>query len=530
MQHEPRDQVWSNLDKEWDLIIIGGGITGAGVLCEASRRGLKSLLVEANDFAAGTSSRSSKLVHGGMRYLKNFQLKVTRESVSEREFLLKQAKGLVNGLDMYFVSQRGDRIPAWTMGMGLILYSLLANRWQYHRYNRNEMLSLCPYMDSPSLTGGFPYFDAQTDDARLTLRVIQESIANGGTALNYTRAVDVMRKRDGRVCGVAVRDESVDGKARSAELRSKLVINATGAWGDQLRQKLDLKPRLRPLQGSHLAFPHRRLPLEKAVNIFHPRDGRPVFIFPWEGVTIAGTTDVDVRERISIDPHINLHEVEYLLEFVQRTFPGQEISERDVISTCSGIRPVINTGKADPSRESREHAIWLEDGLLTITGGKLTTFRVMAHEALKVARKELHMEKSNLRVCPVFDPIDKEFFEQLNESFLPETDALRLIGRYGLNSLGILNNPGSADLERIAGTSYHWAELKWSAGHEDVHHLDDLLLRRIRIGLLLPDGAAHYMKRIKEITQSELGWDDTRWKTEEQQYHKLWKDSYSPIL
>lgn len=524
-----RDRIWSNLDKEWDIIIIGGGITGAGILCEASRRGLNALLVERGDFATGTSSRSSKLVHGGMRYLRNFQFKVTLESVSEREYLIDEGKGLVHKMDMLFASQRGDKIPAWMMGFGIIVYSLMARRWQYAHYDHAEIQDQYPLLTGENLTGGFPFVDALTDDARLTLRVIQEAVRHGGTAINYASAVDLLKDHRGRVRGIALEDHSIEGAGRTAEVRARLVISATGAWGDKLRSKISLGARLRPLRGSHLVFPHERLPLSKAINLNHPRDGRPVFVFPWEGVTVAGTTDVDAGDDLPPDPSISQLEAEYLLEYIQTAFPGQELTERDVISTWSGIRPVINTGKANPSNESREHAIWLEDGLLTVTGGKLTTFRVMARDALRVARRVLPILPAQAKECPVFDPIDQETVLEFTESTFREKSLQRFIGRYGMDCVQVLNRSEPGDMERIGPTPYHWAELRWAAKAEGVLHLDDLLLRRVRLGLLLPDGAAEYLPKIRQIAQPELGWDDARWRGEEENYLELWKRAYSSI-
>lgn len=524
-----QDQIWAKLDREWDLIIVGGGITGAGILCEASRRGLKALLVERDDFASGTSSRSSKLVHGGLRYLKNAQIALTRQSVREREYLLHYAQGLVYGIDMLFASHRWDRIPSWMMGLGLIAYSLMARRWQFGHYNQEEIQQQCPLLISPELTGGFPYFDALTDDARLTLRVIQESIHYGGTAINYAEALDLLQDRRGAVVGVALRDRCRDGDERSAEVKAKLVINATGAWGDHLRGIKGLDARLRPLRGSHLVFHHERLPLTKAINLNHPHDGRPVFVFPWEGVTVAGTTDVDVGHKLPLDPRISQVEAEYLLEYLKRTFPAQGLLANDVICTWSGIRPVVDTGKTNPSEESREHAIWLEDGLLTVTGGKLTTFRVMARDALRVAYRALNISPKRLMECPVLDPIPIEIQDRLTNPSLSGESLLRLTGRYGQDSLKMLESAESGELDFIKPTPYLWAELRWAARAEGAVHLDDLLLRRVRLGLLLPDGASGYLTKIRSIVQPELGWDDARWKAEEREYMDLWKRAYSPI-
>lgn len=525
-----RDEIWANLDQDWDCIVIGGGITGAGIMCEASYRGLKTLLVERNDFASGTSSRSSKLVHGGLRYLKNFQIKVTFDSVAEREFLINHAAGLVNRMDILFASQKGDKYPGWIMGVGLIAYSLMAGNWHYAHHNPAQIKALCPLISSDRLIGGFQFADAQTDDARLTLRVIQEAVRSGGMAINYARVVDLLRDHRGRVCGVALEDQAPGSGHRNIEVLGKVVINATGAWSDQVRSKLDLSPRLRPLRGSHLVFPHSRLPLKQSINVNHPTDGRPVFVFPWEGVTIAGTTDVDVGEGIPVDPGISEAEADYLLKFIQDTFPGQGITGNDIISTWSGIRPVINTGKLNPSEESREHAIWTEGGMITVTGGKLTTFRVMAHDTLRIAGRRLGMPFAKSRNCPIFQPINEKHITQIKLSGLDEVKTQRLVGRLGIDCVDLLASAHPGELEHIPSTSYLWAELRWAAMAEGVIHLDDLLLRRIRLGVLLPGGGAELLPKIRAVVQPGLGWSDARWQEEESTYRELWERAYKPVL
>jgi glycerol-3-phosphate dehydrogenase len=242
-----RDEAWTQLDQPWDLIIIGGGITGAGILRQAAHANLRALLIEADDFASGTSSRSSKLVHGGMRYLKNAQVKVTLESVSEREYLLKQGRGLVNRLGFLYASLQGDKMPGWVFGAGLVVYDLMAKQWSHRSYDALDMRELCPPLTAPALRGGYRYFDANTDDARLVLRLLRESVASGNVlALNYARADSLLRTQDGQVRGVVLRDTSGECE-REAEVTAKVVINATGAWADSLRGDLHKKPRLRPL-------------------------------------------------------------------------------------------------------------------------------------------------------------------------------------------------------------------------------------------------------------------------------------------
>jgi glycerol-3-phosphate dehydrogenase len=532
-----RDHVWSQLQDDWDLIVIGGGITGAGILREATRAGLRTLLLEANDFASGTSSRSSKLVHGGFRYLENAQVRLTFESVRERERLLKEGRGLVTPLGFLIASYRGDAIPAWVFGAGLIIYDLLAVKWGHRHYDARDLRELCPPLRQQDLLGGYRYFDAQADDARLVLRVIAEAVRAGGVALNYARVQALLRRRTGSVCGVALQDMTPEGNHRSLELQATLVVNATGAWVDELRAQIGGRPRLRRLRGSHLVFPSRLIPLTRAISLLHPRDGRPVFAYPWEGMVIVGTTDVDHGEPLEKDPLISSGEVDYLMELVQYAFPDLGLTLDDVQATYSGIRPVINTGKLDPTKESREHVLWSERGLLSVAGGKLTTFRVMAFDVLKAARGQIAhlLDRSALRYAGqrVLDPPPPE--EALDVP-MDQSARLRLIGRLGSDVPKLLQMVHPSELQRIPGTPALWAELRWAAHAEAAVHLEDLLLRRVRLGLLLPqgglldvptaEGEPALVKRIRSIVQLEMGWDDARWQAELSKYARLWHNSY----
>lgn len=520
---QTRSEAWSRLtqESEWDLIVIGGGITGAGILREATRRGWRTLLVEAHDFASGTSSRSSKLVHGGFRYLKNGQIRLTYESVRERERLLSEGHGLVNKLGFLLANFDGDAIPGWVFEAGLICYDLLAFQWGHRRYDAYDMRDLCPVLTDEGLQGGFRYFDAQTDDARLVLRLIQESARAGGLALNYARAESILCKVDGTVCGVAIRDLNPSGGA-SFEAKARVVINASGAWADDLRRQIGGAPRLRKLSGSHLIFPAERIPLKRAVSFLHPVDARPVFAFPWEGVTLIGTTDLDIREPISSDPAISSGETDYLLEAVQFAFPCLDLTSDDIQATFSGVRPVVNTSKSDPSKESREHVLWRENGLLTVAGGKLTTFRLMALDALKKVHDRLPPHANDVR-GRLLDPNPEGL--ELPEH-LPPLARLRLIGRHGFDSIGLLDSARRGEHTQIGDSLALWSELRWAARAEAVIHLDDLLLRRVRLGLLLPHGGTHLLEQVRAVAQPELGWDDHRWQQEAAAYSNLWKKCY----
>jgi glycerol-3-phosphate dehydrogenase len=360
--------------------------------------------------------------------------------------------------------------------------------------------------------------DAQTDDARLVVRVLHDGLLAGGkqkaVALNYAAVIGLLKEGE-RITGVAVRDEM---RGETAEARARLVINATGAWADELRQEVGEARRLRPLRGSHLYFSLDRFPVYQAIAFSHPDDGRPVFVYPWEGVALVGTTDVDHDLPMDAEASISIEEARYLLRAVVSHFPELGLTKRDVLSAQAGIRPVVDTGKADPSAESRDYAIWQEHGLLTVTGGKLTTFRLHAIDALKEAHKinpDIPEPDSNAQVLETLDPA------QEIEGIEDADAARRLWGRYGAAApRAAASFPDFISL--IPGTPYLWAELAWAAGHEAVSHLDDLLMRRFRLSILLPDGGKSLLPAIEPLLKKHLGWGDERWDEEAERYRRIW--------
>jgi len=515
-----RNKIWQVISGPWDIIIIGGGITGAGILREATRLGLHCLLVEQRDFTWGTSSRSSKLVHGGLRYLKEGKFTLTRESVHERQHLLHEGPGLIDPLGFLLTVYKGDFPGRWTYEMGLTVYDLLALRWDHAYYSPQDFQLLAPHISLDDLQGGFRYGDAQTDDARLTLRVIREAVADGAIAINYVKA-ETLIIDEGKVVGITLTN-TLDGSR--SEAHAGAVINATGAWADELRSQTGSHPHIRPLRGSHLIFPNSRLPVAQAVSFLHPFDHRPVFIFPWEKITLVGTTDVDHREALDIEPRISPDEVAYLMAAVDYQFPSLCIGLEDIISTYAGVRPVIGTGKLDPSDESRDHVIWEEDGMVTVTGGKLTTFRLIALDVLKAIRQRFPEIPELSHDMPALNQVN----QKLPTGFdLREATWRRLQGRYGADALPLLKSAQSGELELIPGTDTLWAELRWAARDEGVCHLDDILLRRTRLGLILQRGAETIMPMVRAICQAELGWDDNRWKKELADYQSLIACCYS---
>ncbi len=501
----------------WDLVIIGGGITGAGVFREASRLDLSVLLVEQKDFASGTSSRSSKLVHGGLRYLKQANLALTRESVVERERLLREAPGLVEPLG-FLMPVYGDKGPGKVaMTAALSLYSLLSGRKQHEYFKRADFLDILPNVNPRNLKGGFRYYDAQTDDARLVMRTLREAMFENpeSLALNYICAKEIGRNADGEVDSVTLEDSETGVRKI---IKTSAVINATGPWAEHLHPSPEKNLHIRPLRGSHMIFPAELFPINEAVSIIHPKDSRPVFVLPWEGAVLLGTTDVDHTKELFDEPFISVEEVDYLMEGLRSTFPDTRLTAQDCIATYAGVRPVLSKGTADPSSESRDHVLWVNKGLVTTTGGKLTTFRSVAAEALKKTIQFLPVDK--VRSGDVFENLEGI---EISTHGLSESQLRRLRGRYGRSTKELLEMAGKDDLTEIPGTSCLWAELPYAAKNEQVRHLGDLLLRRVRIGLLTPNGGKEFLPRVQKLCQGALDWEAAKWEQEIADYQAFWE-------
>lgn len=469
----------ATLADRYDLVVIGGGITGAGVLHEAVRTGARVLLVEQDDYASGTSSRSSKLVHGGLRYLRSGQWRLTLESVRERGRLLRDAPGLVRPLPFLMPLHRGRQPGRWPMQVGLALYDLMAGSRKSRFVAADAVLARAPGVAREALRGGLAFEDATTDDARLVLRLIFDALAQGASALNYVQAQAVAPGR------VRLRDR-IDGSVR--EVEAAMVVNATGAWPDATPGA----PVLRPLRGSHFVFAARRWPLQGAVSWLHPRDARPLFALPWLGAVVYGTTDLDHAGALDA-PRMTPEEAAYLLEGLAWQFPGLGLCAGDAIATYAGVRPVVAHGEASPSAESRESAIWSGPRHVGVTGGKLTTFRVTARQVLREAAKQVP------RLAPVADA--------------------------ALFSTAAHGDAG----ERIAGTPFTWDGVEHALRHEQVVHLADLMLRRTRLGLLVERGGAELLPRIGALCRQQLGWDEVRWTQEQHDYLDGWQRQHAPV-
>jgi len=505
---------------QWDAIVIGGGIVGVAVAREAVRAGLDVLLLEQNDFASGTSSRSSKMVHGGLRYIANGDFLLTLESVREREKLLSELPGLVEPMQYLFASRRGQFPGRFIFGALLVLYDLFARKRQHRFIGSDELALHAPGLSEEGLRGVSQYSDALTDDARLVLRLLNEACAAGASALNYIRVSDLVREGD-EIHGV-VAEDTVSGK--SSRLRARVVINATGAWVDDLRSRVDGEKRIRPLRGSHLLISAQRLPMHQCITFMHAQNRRPVFIFPWEGVTVVGTTDMDHRDGLDTETAITREEFDYLIDGVSSQFPSAGITAADVISTYAGVRPVIGSGKLNPSKEKRTHSVWVENGMVTVTGGKLTTFRVIARDVLKMVQQRLPsiILPTDGYSAPIFAVTD---FSQ-RPPHIAVAAWRRLCGRYGTVVARELADLPHDLLQPVPDTNALWVELVVAA-QELPQHLDDILLRRTRIGNLLRWGGIEHVALIRHICDPYLMWGDARWKTEIERYKIIIRKYYS---
>ncbi|MEH6461543.1 glycerol-3-phosphate dehydrogenase/oxidase [Chitinimonas sp. JJ19] len=501
---------------DWDLLVIGGGISGAGVLREAARLGWKVLLIEQRDFAWGTSSRSSKLVHGGLRYLKEGQFRTTLHSVHERQRLMREAPELIEPQSFLFADCKGRQPGRWLFQLGLAIYDHMAGENSHAYCSSQAVAQLAPGLAPDKLRGGMVYRDAKTDDARLVWRVLEEAEHDGGIAINYLAARTPIIAH-GQLAGMVLEDLET---GKQIAVQARTVINATGAWADRLRASLGRKPMLRPLRGSHLVIPFWRLPVAQAVSLMHPRDGRPVFFYPWEGATLIGTTDLDHAGDLDTEASITDAEVDYLLAAVNDQFPAVQLGRADVSACYAGVRPVVDEGGSSPSSAGRDHVVLDEQGLITLTGGKLTTFRLMAQDALALAAKRMGRPYQP-STAPVFSAASS-LPPQLAGAM-----AQRLRARYGPHAAEVADAATADTLAFVPGTHTLWQELQRAARAESVVHLDDLLLRRTRLGILLPRGGLDHQARIRALCQPELGWTDAHWEAELLRYQQLIARHYS---
>src|SRR5947207_7153987 len=374
-----------------DVLIIGGGITGAGIARDAALRGYRTALIDKADFGAGTSSHSSRLIHGGIRYLEQYAFHLVFEASRERRVLLRIAPHLVRPLPFLFPVYRGARVPAWKLRAGMWLYDLLSafRNVHWHRWLRaKNVRRVEPGLRDRGLVGAALYYDAQTDDARLVIATVRSAVRAGALAANYVEMTALL-KPDGRVRGAAVRDVLT---GETASIRANVVVNATGPWSDRVRRLDDpnAAPIMRPTKGAHVIVPRQRLANEHAVTLFSPVDGRVMFALPWGDLSYIGTTDTDA-DGSPDGLRVTAADVTYLLRSANAAFPDAHLAQSDVLSAWAGLRPLLREDDRNPSQVTREHRV-LESpqGLISIVGGKLTTYRVMARDVVDRVAARLH--------------------------------------------------------------------------------------------------------------------------------------------
>lgn len=491
------------LESRFDLLILGGGITGAGVALDAALRGLRVALIDKGDFAGGTSSVSSKLVHGGLRYLEHGQIRLVYEALHERGRLLQNAPHLVHPLPFVIPFYTGAPVPHWKWRLGLFLYDALAGMRNIQGscgLNRERVFKHVPMVRSQGLTGGALYFDAQMDDARLCLEVIKTAAREGTCVANYVEAV-AFESSGGSITGVRAIDR-VGG--RELRIQARQIVNATGPWLDAVCRLAgdDAGPHLQPTKGAHVLVPGRGL--TAALLLLHPRDQRVFFVMPWprpgaaQAKTLIGTTDTDYvgsPDALTVDAA----DIAYLLEGYNH-FVGPPLSPADVLGSYAGLRPLIRDRPGEPSSRSREFRLfWSRSGLLSVAGGKYTTYRKMAETITDQVMKRLGRQRPcRTRVFPL-DGAPRLSWH----SFVPAATAA-LAKRYGLATSAaqhLVHRYGSraeevaSHLERrpqlaapvIAGEPDLQVEFAFQSEQEMAIKPEDFLLRRTRLGLVHPE-------------------------------------------
>jgi glycerol-3-phosphate dehydrogenase len=505
--------------EQFDLLIIGGGVTGSGAARDAALRGLRVALVEREDFASGTSSRSSRLIHGGVRYLEHGHLGLVFESSIERARLLRLAPHLVRPLAFIWPVYKGARISRWKLNAGLMLYDALAlfrNVKAHRGLNVRKMLQAEPGLLSEGLKGGACYYDAATDDARLTFANALGASEAGAVVLNYA-SVRSLIVEEGKARGAIVVDHL---SGQEVTVRARALVNATGPWSDEIR-KLDATgeaPAVRGSKGVHIAVPRERLGNRDALTLLSPLDGRVMFVLPADTHAIIGTTETATRAHPA-EVRASEKDVEYLLASANAFFPQAKLQRSDVVSAWAGIRPLVArgySGGGDAGSASREHAIDVSPtGVIAISGGKLTTYRIMARDVVNAVERQLGMlhRKTVTETLPLPGG-DLRSVDAGLQAALPEVGhedvARHLIRAYGSRwrqVWGLAREEASLARPLVEGLPYLRAEAAHGVTHEFVQTLADLLIRRLKVAFETRDQGSEAARAAAEVMAPRLGWD-----------------------
>lgn len=515
---------------EFDVLVIGGGITGAGVARDAARRGLQTALLEARDFASGTSSRSSRLVHGGVRYLEHGYLHLVFESSRERRTLLRIAPHLVRPLAFVWPVYRGARVSRLRLAAGMALYDLLAlfrNVAMHRPLSTEGVLAAEPALRREALTGGVRYFDAATDDARLTLANVVDAAEAGALVLNHAPVTGFLRHGE-RIVGVQARDALT---GIEFGIRARAVVNATGPWSDELRrlEQADVVAGVRGSKGAHIAVPRERVGNRAAVTLLHPADGRVFFVLPAGERAIVGTTETAATAGPA-EVRASRDEVRYLIDAANHYFPASALGERDVIAAWAGVRPLAaSLVGADTLSASREHSVLAgPGGVLHVTGGKLTTYREMAEQIVdqvitQLGRPAPRPGSTATRPLPggeaPLDQVRREAARVIDDAAVRE----RLVRAHGTRWRAVwalaAGDPRLA--ERVApDLPYVAAEFVHAASREMAESLGDLLIRRTPAAFERSDQARGLAPAVARLVGPILGWDDRRMARELEAYEE----------
>ena len=523
-----RSAAWQAAERaELDLVIIGGGITGAGVLRDAASRGLRAVLLERDDFASGTSGRSSKLVHGGLRYIGEGQLGTTREACRERDRLVRLNPSLVRPYPFLFPAYSDSKVPLWQVRAALGAYATLANFRRSARFRMlapEATLAWSRDLRATGLQGAGLFWDAHVDDARLVLETLRSARSLGGIAISQAEVVDVLAG-EGRVVGVRACDA---GSGRQIDLRAPVVVNAAGPSVERVQglRRPGTQRELRPAKGVHLVVPRTRLQLEAAVTLEGP-DGRSAFAAPWDDVVLVGTTD-EFSDEID-EPIVTIEEVHYLLRAVNHAFPDASLTTNDLTSAYAGVRPLA----ADASQEtpsssvSREDRIRVEPGFVSVMGGKLTTYRAMAERIVDRSIAQLPRERrraltgSRTRTLALrdesFDAAELEA-ELVGRFELTPGRATHLVTHYGLAAPTLLAQARPEWRRSIGGSRFLLAEIPWSFETECPDSLCDLLERRMRLAIYAIGQGLPQLAEIAQVAAESAGWDEDRMRAEARAY------------
>ena len=516
---DERTAAFERLDSQhYDVLVVGGGVTGAGVALDAVTRGLRVALVEARDFASGTSSRSSKLFHGGLRYLEQMNFGLVREALRERELMLTRiAPHLVKPVAfMYPLNHRVWERPY--VGSGLLLYDTMGGGRSVPRHRhltRTGARKLAPALKPSALTGALQYYDAQTDDARHTLTVARTAAAYGADVLNSAEVVEVLHAGE-RVVGARVRDVETGAEK---EVRSSVVVNATGVWTDAVQTLAGGRGRfhVRASKGVHIVVPRDRINSETGLILRTEKS--VLFVIPWTTHWIIGTTDTDWNLDLA-HPAASRADLDYLLDHVNRVL-SVPLTHDDIQGVYAGLRPLLAGESEQTSQLSREHAVARpQPGLVAVAGGKYTTYRVMASDAVDMARTDIPraVPDSTTHNIPLLGA--EGYHAMVNQvpslaeaHGLPAWQIERLLNRYGSMTGEVLALAAEdRSLLRMPSrdAEYLGVEFAYAAGFEGALHLDDLLARRTRMSIETPDRGVAVARAVAEVVAPRLGWDAER--------------------